>query len=199
METKPDFNSKNAKYKLIRAKDNMKRALKSIAKISALFTLVFTPTLMVANSAFANPIKGMDGSYIGAGVAAGVTSGGHAGDEATFGGNIQGRIPIKNTPVSVRGAVLFSNETSAIMPIVSYDVPIAKNTNVYAGAGYSFVEANGKATPLGNQDAVVLTTGVETQLQKNIIVYSDAKLGINAYQNSPASAVSLQMGVGYRF
>lgn len=175
----------------------MKLSLK-FATVSSLSILAISPILFTAESASAQP-KGMDGSYIGAGVAAGVTNGGQDGDAATFGGNIQGRLAVPDAPVSVRGAVLWSDETSAIMPMVSYDVPVAKNTNVYVGAGYSFVEENGKPTPLGNQDAVVLTAGAESAIAKDFIVYGDAKLGINAYQNSPASAVSVQAGVGYRF
>jgi hypothetical protein len=95
--------------------------------------------------------------------------------------------------------VLFSDETSAIMPIVTYDVPVTNNANLYVGAGYSFVESNGKPTPLGNQDAPVVTVGAEAALGNNMVVYGDTKLGINAYQNSPASAVSVQAGAGFKF
>jgi hypothetical protein len=122
-----------------------------------------------------------------------------AATPATFGGNIQGRITTEKAPVSVRGAVLFSDETSAIMPIVTYDVPVTNNANLYVGAGYSFVESNGKPTPLGNQDAPVVTVGAEAALGNNMVVYGDTKLGINAYQNSPASAVSVQAGAGFKF
>ena len=62
------------------------------------------------------------------------------------------------------------------MPLVSYDVLITNNANVYVDAGYSSVEKNGLPTPLGNKDAVVLTTGVEAQVTRDILVYSDVKL-----------------------
>ncbi|PIG93011.1 outer membrane beta-barrel protein [Gloeocapsopsis sp. IPPAS B-1203] len=174
----------------------MKLSLKA-ATISALSALVIAPILS-AGQAAAQP-TGTNASYIGGGIAAGVTNGGQTGDAATFGGNIQGRYAIPNTPVSARGAILFSDETSAIMPIVSYDVPVFNNTNVYVGGGYSFVEQNGRPTPLGNRNSFVLTTGVETQVARDIVLYSDAKLGIRAYENSPASAVSFQAGAAYRF
>ncbi len=176
----------------------MKAYLKSAVTISALSALAIAPIFM-PNSAAAVEPTGMTGHYIGAGVSAGVTNGGQDGDAATLGGNIQGRYQISNAPVSLRGAVLFSNETSAIMPMISYDLPVTNNANLYLGAGYSFVERDGKPTPLGNKDAVVLTAGVETNLTKKIVVYTDAKWGINAYQDSPASALSFQMGAGYRF
>ncbi len=85
------------------------------------------------------------------------------------------------------------------MPIISYDVPVTNNANVYAGVGYSFVEANGEPSPLGNDDSVVLTTGVEAGVTKDIVVYGDAKWGINAYEDSKADALSFQLGAGYRF
>lgn len=176
----------------------MKLTLKSFITISALAATVIAPALLSAGSASAQP-AGTDANYIGAGVAAGVTNGGQEGDAATFGGNIQGRFTTQKAPVSVRGAVLFSDETSAIIPMVSYDVPVTNSANVYAAVGYSFVESNGKPTPLGNQDAPVLAVGAEAQVGKNIVVYGDTKLGINAYQNSPASAVSVQAGAGFKF
>lgn len=176
----------------------MKFSLKAIVTTSALATLAIAPLLLSANPAAAE-IRGFDGSYIGAGPAAGATNGGNSNDAATFGGNIQGRFAVPNTPVSVRGSVLFTDKTSALMPVLSYDLPVAPNTNVYAGVGYSFVQNPGTVTPLGNQNAVVLTTGVESEVVKNIVVYGDAKYGINAYQNSSASALSFQAGLGYRF
>ncbi|MBE9114423.1 hypothetical protein IQ249_00795 [Lusitaniella coriacea LEGE 07157] len=178
----------------------MKSFLKSAIALSA-----FSAIVLSAGTASANPYRveadkpGTDASYIGAGVSAGVTNGGQTGDAATFGGNIQGRVAIPNAPVSVRGAVLFSDETSAIMPIVSYDQAVADNANVYVGAGYSFVEANGQPTPLGNDDAPVIVVGGEAEFFDSVVVYGDAKWGINAYENSPADAVSFQAGVGYRF
>ncbi len=146
------------------------------------------------------PTRGFGGAYVGGGVAAGVTNGGQQGDAATFGGNIQGRIaPFANVPVSARAAILFGKETTAIMPLVTYDIPVAANTNLYVGGGYSFVEQNGKPTPLGNKNAPVITVGAESSVTRDIVVYGDAKLGIKAYENSPASALSFQAGVGYRF
>lgn len=176
----------------------MKPTIKSVVTFSALAATAIAPVLLSAEMASARP-TGTDANYIGAGVAAGVTNGGQVNDAATFGGNIQGRITTQKAPVSLRGAILFSDDTSAIMPIVSYDVPITNNANVYVGAGYSFVEQDGQPTPLGNKNAPVVTVGAEAQFGRNIIVYGDTKLGIEAYQNSPASAVSFQAGAGYRF
>ena len=143
--------------------------------------------------------RGMNGSYIGAGISAGVTNGGRQNDAALFGGNVQGRYAIGNAPVSIRGAALFGGDSAALVPTLTYDVPVAKNTNVYVGGGYSFLTDEGQASQLGNQNAPVVTLGAESLVAKNTVVYSDAKLGIDAYKGSDSDALSLQAGVGYRF
>ncbi len=160
-------------------------------------TLVALPILVVPSLAMAQP--GMTGSYIGAGVAAGVTNGGQVNDDAVFGGNVQGRFAIPETPISVRGAVLFGGQTTALVPTLTYDVAIGKHTNLYLGGGYSFVVKDGERTPIGNRDAAVVTVGVESEVAKSVVVYGDAKWGINAYENSSTDALTLQGGVGFRF
>ncbi len=147
----------------------------------------------------ADATRGMNGSYIGAGISAGVTNGGRQNDAATLGGNVQGRYAIKNTPVSIRGAALFGGDSVAIVPTLTYDAPIAKNTNLYIGGGYAFQTEDGQASQLGNQNAPVVTVGAESQVAKNTVIYTDAKWGIDAYKGSDADAISLQAGVGYRF
>ncbi|MBW4645322.1 MAG: porin family protein [Goleter apudmare HA4340-LM2] len=172
----------------------MKRLIKSLATISALSSLV-----LCAGQAAAQTKNGTDASYIGAGVAAGVTNGGQIGQDAQFGGNLTGRLKLGPTPFSARTQVLFTDQTTAIIPQVSVDAPIAKGTNVFLAGGYSFVEANGKQTPLGDRDGVALTAGVESEVAKNFLIYSNATVGMKTYQNSGASAVSIQGGLGYRF
>jgi hypothetical protein len=174
--------------------------MKSVLFHSTVMLATFSTLLFSGQFAHAQSVeKGTDAAYIGGGLSAGVTNGGQNGDAANLGGNIQGRYQIEDTPVSVRGAILFGEETSAIMPMVSYDLPVAQNTNVYVGAGYSFVEADGQPSPLGNRDSLMFTVGGESQVAENIVVYGDGKWGINAYENSSADAVSFQAGVGYRF
>lgn len=167
----------------------------STALLAAVTSILFSSDLAQAQSTQ----RGTDAAYIGAGVSANVTNGGQNGDAANLGGNIQGRYQIENTPVSVRGAILFGKETTAIMPMVSYDLGIANNTNLYLGAGYSFVESEGQPSPLGNRNAAVVTIGAESAIGENFMVYTDGKWGIDAYQDSKADALSFQAGVGYRF
>lgn len=172
----------------------MKNVLKSLAVGSVMTAAIAAPMLLSAGSASAQPlVGGMSGSYLGGGISAGVT------EDGTFGGNVQGRFDVPIAPVSVRGAALFSDDGVALMPIVTYDLPIAPRTNLYVGGGYSFVTEEGANTPLGNQNAPVLTAGAETAVTRNIAVYGDAKVGFDAYQDSNDAAVSLQLGAAYRF
>ena len=182
----------------------MKRFLRSALTLSALSALAFAPVFLPLEKASAQPTAqptGTDASYLGGGISAGVTNGGNPGDndDAEFGGNIQGRLAIPNTPVSARGAVLFGGESTAIVPTISYDIPVTNNANLYLGAGYSFITDEGQPSPLGNKDAAVISAGVEAEVNRKIVVYGDAKLGIDAYENSSAPAASLQAGAAYRF
>ncbi|NJL80380.1 MAG: porin family protein [Richelia sp. RM2_1_2] len=168
-------------------------------KVINLAISLFAATSVILSGGIAAAQTGMDGSYIGAGIAAGATSGGQGNDDALFGGNVQGRYAIPQTPVSARGAILFGGDATAIMPMLTIDSPIADNTNLYFGAGYSWITNEGDNTPLGNRNAAVITLGAESEVSERLIVYGDAKWGINAYENSSADAVSFQTGVGYRF
>jgi hypothetical protein len=182
----------------------MRISLKASSKLMALPALAIISALVSAGAASANPYV-FNSSYIGAGYSAGVTSGGATSgptagnDAAVDGGNIQGRVAIPGIPVSVRGAVLFTESNSAIIPSVTYDLPIASNVNIYAGPGYSFVQKQGQRTPIGNRDAFVLMAGAEAGITPRIVGYGDVKWGIDAYKNSPADSLSFQAGLGYRF
>jgi hypothetical protein len=169
----------------------MKFSLKA-AIVSTLSVLVASP-LMMAGSASAQTVNGMSGSYIGGGVSAGVSN------DTTVGGNVQVRLNSSEAPVSLRGAALITGDSTAIVPTVTYDAAIAPNTNLYFGGGYSLVTDKGATSPLGNKDAFVLTAGVETAVQRHITLYSDVKVGLDAFENSNDAAVALQAGAAYRF
>jgi hypothetical protein len=160
--------------------------------------ILVTSIIFSAGIASAQP-TGMNGNYVGVGISTGTTNGGHNNDDAVFGGNVQARVPIPQTPASVRGAVLFGGDATSLIPTLTYDLPIAKNTNLYFGGGYSFITEEGKNTQLGNQGAAVVTLGAESEVSKNLVVYGDAKWAIDAYKNSDGDAISLQAGAGLKF
>ncbi len=174
----------------------MKLSLKASAVLSGFSAVLVVASL--ANSASAAPVR-FDGSYVAAGASAGLTNAPVVGGAATFGGEIRGRVALPNAPLSARASALFTNQNSAIIPTLTYDQAIGKNTNAYFGAGYSFVQNQGVATPLGNKNGAVLTAGLESQVAKGVVVYGDTKVGLKAYQGSNKAAVNLGAGVGLKF
>lgn len=176
----------------------MKTFLKIASTAAIASTLAIAPTLLNAPSAAALPANGgMSGSYLGGGVSVGINAPNNS--DAEVGGHIQGRVDLPTAPVSVRGSAVIGGGSAALVPMVSVDLPIAPNTNLYAGAGYSFVLDEGEQTPLGDRNSVVLSAGAETAIARNIALYGDVKLGIDAFENSNNSAVSFQLGAAYRF
>lgn len=115
------------------------------------------------------------------------------------GNQFQGRFDLPNNSLSVRGTFFVNPDASAILPSLTYDLPIGKNTNIYAGAGYAFVKSSGAATPFGNQSGVVLTTGIEAAAGRNLVIYGDTKLNLNAPKAGEGSPVRFQFGAGFRF
>jgi hypothetical protein len=170
-------------------------AMKLSHKIS-LF-LVGLVTLAMVKPAAAAPVR-FDGSYVGGGVTGGVLESGLANGKRTFGGNITARVALPSTPISVRGNVLFSNTNAAIVPTITYDQGISNKTNIYAGAGYSFVQNAGQTSALGNRNSVVLNAGVESEVAKGLVLYGDAKYGIKGYTNGKG-ALAVSSGVALKF
>ncbi len=111
----------------------------------------------------------------------------------------QGRLDLPNTPISVRGAVFLGDNSKALVPMLSYDLPVSDFANVYAGAGYALVKTSGEATPLGDRNGIVLTTGAEAAISDGIVIYGDAKLGLNGDSGRGNFPARLQVGAGYRF
>ncbi|KAF3889224.1 MULTISPECIES: hypothetical protein [Nostocales] len=142
---------------------------------------------------------GLTGDYIGVGINPGVTSGGRSDEKADLGGDVTARIAIPKTQLSVRPSAIISRHSADLVPTVTYDLPIAKNTNLFGGGGYSFVTDRGKDTPLGNKNAPIITGGVETKISKSVNAYAATDLAFDAYRNSSAEAVGFQVGVGYNF
>lgn len=174
----------------------MKLNLKMIAL--AVSVLTISPVMLSAGKASAQTAqpRGMDGSYLGGGLSLGV--GNPDDNDAILGGNVQGRLDSTRLPVSLRGAALFNGDNAALMPLVTYDIGIARNTNLYVGGGYSFT-VNDDTSPLGDKDAPVITAGIESAVQRNVAVYGDAKVGIDAFKDSNNAAASFQVGAAYRF
>jgi opacity protein-like surface antigen len=178
----------------------MKFSVKSAA-MSILSVLVVAPAFLAAGSASAQTAqtaRGMEGSYLGGGASVGL-NGESDSNDANFGGNVQGRFDIPQAPVSLRGAALITGKSVNLVPTVTVDLGVAPNTNVYLGGGYSFATNEGATSALGNQNAAVLTAGVETAVRRNIALYSDVKVALDGVADSNKTPVSVQVGAAYRF
>ncbi len=177
----------------------MKRFIKSCLTISALSSLLIAPAVLSAGSASAQPRRSCDHTYVGGGLSGQVTNGGQDNDAANLGGNIQGSLPVQGTPIDVKTKVLWNNDATAINPEIAAGTCIGSRTKVYGAVGYSFIEQDGKSTPLGNQDSVTASVGVESEVQKGIVVYSNATVPFNGFDNTSAIPVNVGGGVGFKF
>ncbi|MHC5729379.1 MAG: hypothetical protein ACYTXY_35695 [Nostoc sp.] len=45
----------------------------------------------------------------------------------------------------------------------------------------------------------MLGAGIDSEVANNLLVYTNAKVGLSAYQNSDVSAVRINCGIGDRF
>lgn len=177
----------------------MTRSFKSALKVSVLSALAIAPVLLSVNGASAQD-KGAPGSYVGAGVTYGITNGGVGENTNNINGNIVGRIAVPKTQFSVRGQVTYTDKTSTITPTLTYDLPVANNTNVIVGAGYSLTQKDATTTTAqGNKDHVNLTVGAERQFGQNLVGYGKVDVGIKAFQNSNTPSVAPSVGLGLKF
>jgi hypothetical protein len=138
------------------------------------------------------------GSYIGVGGTAGLSSGGNGGNKA--GGVVAVRYRLMELPISLRAQALISDRT-AIVPTVSYDLPLNWQTDAYLGAGVSFPTGNGTtASPVGEKTSFVLQPGIDYSFPNgNVVLFGNAIIAFDAYRNSGGTATSVQGGLGIRF
>jgi hypothetical protein len=148
---------------------------------------------------FAQPAYG---SYVGIGASLGVTEGDDLlGEDRASGAVISARYNILELPISVRAQVLLS-DTTAIVPTVSYDIPLNWQTDAYVGAGVAFQDGgdDGDTSPIGNQTAFVIQPGIDYSLPySRLVLYGNAIIAFDAYEQGGGTAASLQGGVGLRF
>ncbi len=132
------------------------------------------------------------GSYIGVGGTVGVSDG------TQVGGVLAVRYKLLETPISFRTQALIG-ENTAVVPMVSYDVPLNWQTDAYLGAG--LVLAGGDtSSPVGNKVSFALQPGVDYMVpNSNTVIFGNAIIAFDAYRDRNDTAVSVQGGVGLRF
>lgn len=185
------------------------KPMKPILKSAATSLILMIAMVLSASPGSAEP-QGLKGSYVGISNDGSTISndilnpfenllgiGSNSSDER-IGSMYQGRIDLPNLPISVRGAAFLSDKGRVVEPTITYDVPVASNTNIYLGGGYTFVNNEEITTPLGNQNSAVLTAGVEAAVNDYTIIYGSGRLSLSD-ENNDTSPVKLQFGAGYRF
>ena len=137
------------------------------------------------------------GSYIGIGPSVGITSDDN-GDGQQIGAVITTRYKLLEAPLSIRTQA-FIGDSTAIVPTLSYDIPLSWQTDAYIGAGVSF--ANGeKPSPVGDQTSFVIQPGVDYVIPNgNTVLYGNAVVAFDAYEQGGGTALAVQGGLGLRF
>ncbi|MFN3359844.1 MAG: hypothetical protein ACK421_00190 [Pseudanabaenaceae cyanobacterium] len=137
------------------------------------------------------------GSYIGVGLGVGVSDGSVLdGNSRTAAGLIALRYKFLEVPISLRTQVLIGDST-AVVPTISYDLPLNFNTDFYLGVGASIAN---NITPVGNKNSFVLQPGIDYTIpNSNLVLFGNAIFAFDAYRNANTTATSLQTGIGFRF
>lgn len=149
---------------------------------------------MLGLTQFAQPASAQVayGSYVGIGPAVGLSDG------VQVGGVIAARYKLLETPISFR-AQAFVGHSVAVVPTVSYDIPLNWQTDAYIGAG--LVLAGGSdPSPVGNKISFALQPGIDYVVPGgNTVIFGNAIIAFDAYRDNGGTALSLQGGVGLRF
>jgi hypothetical protein len=132
------------------------------------------------------------GSYVGIGPTIGFTEGSQLGGVLAF------RYKLLETPISFRTQALIGKGT-AIVPTVSYDMPLNWQTDAYLGAGL-VINSSDAVSPVGNKISFALQPGIDYVVpHSNAVIFGNAIIAFDADRNSGSTALSLQGGVGLRF
>ncbi len=132
------------------------------------------------------------GSYVGIGPTVGLTG------DSQLGGVMAFRYKLLETPISFRAQALIGKGT-AIVPTVSYDLPLNWQTDAYLGAGLVLTSGN-TPSPVGNKIGFALQPGIDYVIpNSNTVIFGNAIIAFDAYRNSGGTALSLQGGVGLKF
>lgn len=137
------------------------------------------------------------GSYIGVGGSISLTSDDN-GDGQQIGAVINARYKFLEAPISLRTQAFIGSGT-AVVPTVSYDIPVSWQADAYVGAGVSFASGN-SPSPVGDQTSFVIQPGLDYAIPNgNTVVFTNAVVAFDAYEAGGGAAVAIQGGMGLRF
>ncbi|HAA28428.1 MAG TPA: hypothetical protein DCE56_13035 [Cyanobacteria bacterium UBA8553] len=137
------------------------------------------------------------GSYVGAGATFGITDG-PQDNGRQFGGVLAVRYKLLELPLSFRAQALIGSGT-AVVPTISYDVPLNWQTDAYLGVGAAFASGS-SPSPVGDKTSFALQPGVDYMVpNSNTVFFGNAIIAFDAFRDGGGAAVSVQGGVGLRF
>ncbi|MBD2299867.1 hypothetical protein [Nostoc sp. FACHB-190] len=158
--------------------------LSSLIAASAVFSLLIDYQPAQAQVAY--------GSYVGVGPTVGLTDG------IQIGGVVAFRYKLLEAPVSFRAQALIGQNT-AVVPTVSYDLPLNWQTDAYLGAGLVLTGGD-SPSPVGNKISFALQPGIDYVVpNSNTVIFGNAIIAFDAYRDGGGTALAVQGGVGLRF
>jgi len=143
--------------------------------------LATTAAVFAGGSAFAG---GLEGSYVGPGVAVGTNAQGAAA-------SLVGRVEAGSLPLSIRPQVTFNTKVEGAIG-ATYDLGVAENTNLYLGGGVGFGEAG--VLTFENNTVGYIQAGAETQLAEHAVVFADVKVAL-----TDGTSVVPTVGLAWKF
>ncbi|QDZ39186.1 hypothetical protein FRE64_04105 [Euhalothece natronophila Z-M001] len=168
--------------------------MKEMIKLFLGLTTITATLLLVTETASAQAAYG---SYMGVGVTYGSQEDSR-GQGEQFGGVIGVRYKLLEAPISLRTQSLIGAGT-AIVPTVSYDIPINWQTDVYLGAGASFATGD-SPSPVGDQTSFAIQPGIDFMVpDENTVLFGNAIVTFDAFREGGGTAFSLQGGMGLQF
>jgi hypothetical protein len=161
----------------------------ALGSLAGIIGVAFTTEPASAQAAY--------GSYVGVGPTIGLADD-DRGEGRQVGGVVAVRYKLLEYPVSLRAQGLIGSGT-AVVPTISYDVPLNWQTDVYLGAGAAFASGD-TPSPVGDKTSFVLQPGIDHVLpNSNTVLFGNAIIAFDAYRNGGGTAFSLQGGVGLQF
>jgi hypothetical protein len=167
-------------------------AVTLLATVAAVAGIALAPEAAEAQVAY--------GSYVGVGAGVGLTNDAATGQGSGVQGVISGRYRLLQYPVSLRAQGFIFGGEFAFVPTISYDVPLSWNTDVYVGAGASFVGGGNNPSIVGDKTSFVLQPGIDYMFpNSNLVAFGNAIFAFDAYRQGGNMAISVQGGVGIQF
>jgi hypothetical protein len=182
-------------------RQTMRQLLPKALPCNLALGLISAVAVAVASQTFAAPVVAQPayGSYLGIGGGFGLSSGNvSAGESARTGGVLAGRYKFLEIPISLRTQILIGSST-AVVPTVSFDIPLNFDTDIYVGAGVALSNTV-DPTPVGNKNSFVIQPGIDYTLpNSNLVLFGNVIFAFDAYRSGSGSATSVQTGLGFRF